>query len=352
MKFIHIADMHFDMPFTVLSKNGLTERRRLDQREAFNKMINYIKENDIEYLFIAGDLYENEYVRKSTIEYINNCFKQIPNTKIYITPGNHDPYLVNSYYNKYEWNENVYIFTNIEKKEDKSNINIYGYGFTDFYSKKVDLLKDIDNKKINILIMHADLDGASKEYGDYNPILESELKNSDFDYIALGHIHKTNFENNKKTIYPGSMIAGGFDELGKHGMIVGEIDEETKKVRLEFIELDNKEFVEKEFVISEIKSKEELIENINQIKVDSDKFYKIILTGIKGIEINTNELMKYVMNKNIIKLKDITKVEYDLEKISKEQSLRGIFVKELLEQINEENKDNVLESIYIGLDTM
>ena len=101
MKFVHIADVHLDMPFTVLSKNGLAEERRLDQRKIFNKMINYIKENNIDYLFIAGDLYENEYVRKSTIEYINNCFKEIPNTMVYITPGNHDPYLNNSYYNKY-----------------------------------------------------------------------------------------------------------------------------------------------------------------------------------------------------------------------------------------------------------
>lgn len=351
MKFIHIADMHFDMPFTILSKNGLAEERRLDQRNAFNKMINYIKENNIEYLFIAGDLYENEYVRKSTIEYINNCFKQIPNTKIYITPGNHDPYLINSYYNKYEWNENVHIFTNIDKKQDK-NINIYGYGFTDFYSNKVKLPEVIDNTKINILIMHADLDAASKEYGDYNPILESELEKKAFDYIALGHIHKTNFENNKKIIYPGSMIAGGFDELGNHGMVVGEIDEETKKISLEFIELDSKEFIEKELVVSEIKSKEELINNINQLKIDFDKFYKILLIGTKSIEINTNELIKYVTNKNIIKLKDKTKTEYDLEKISKEQSLRGIFVKELLEQIDVDNKDDVLESIYIGLDIM
>ena len=75
MKFIHIADIHLDMPFTVLSKNGLSEQRRLEQRNAFNKMIKYIKDNNIENLFITGDLYENEYVRKSTIEYINNCFK-------------------------------------------------------------------------------------------------------------------------------------------------------------------------------------------------------------------------------------------------------------------------------------
>ena len=88
------------------------------------------------------DLYENEYVRKSTIEYINNCFKQIPNTKIYITPGNHDPYISNSYYNKYEWNENVHIFTSLDRKVGEL-VDIYGYGFTNFYSKKIDIPKGI-----------------------------------------------------------------------------------------------------------------------------------------------------------------------------------------------------------------
>jgi len=351
MKFVHIADMHFDMPFTVLSKNDLAEERRLDQRKAFQKMIDYIKENKIEYLFIAGDLYENEYIKKSTIEYINGCFKQIAETQIYITPGNHDPYLINSYYNKYEWSENVHVFTKLDKVS-KGNINIYGYGFTDFYSRKVELPSDLDSSKINILVMHADLDGSTKEFGEYNSILESELENTEFEYIALGHIHKTNYEENKKIIYPGSMIAGGFDELGNHGMVVGEIDEETKKLSIQFIELDVKEFIELEIDISNINSKEELIENINNIKVDNNKYYKIILIGTKNIEIDTNEILKYIESKNIIKLKDKTKVEYDLERIAKEQSLKGIFVKELLEQVNDENREQILESIYIGLNLM
>ena len=351
MKFVHIADMHFDMPFTVLSKNGLAEERRLDQRNIFNKMINYIKENNIEYVFIAGDLYENEYIRKSTIEYINNCFKQIPNTKIYITPGNHDPYLVNSYYNKYEWNENVHIFTNLDIVKDE-NINIYGYGFTDFYSNKIKLQENIDESKINILIMHADLDASKKENIDYNPILESELKNINFDYIALGHIHKSNFDKNRKIIYPGSMIAGGFDELGKHGMVVGEINEKSREIFLEFVELDNKEFVEIEIDISSFVSKEELLEKINEMKIDTNKYYKIILTGRTNLQVDTLELIKSIENKHILKIKNIAAKEYDLEKISKEQSLRGIFVKELLEQINKENEKQILDSIYIGLELM
>ena len=177
-------------------------------------------------------------------------------------------------------------------------------------------------------------------------------KKSNFNYVALGHIHKTNFEENKNIIYSGSTIAGGFDELEKHGMIVGKIDEDTKELSIQFIVLDEKEFVERQLDISIINSKEELIENINNIKIDANKYYKIILIGTKNIEIDTNELIKYVESKNIIKLKDRTKVEYDLEKISKEQSLKGIFVKELLEQINDENKEEILESIYIGLNLM
>ena len=146
MKFVHIADMHFDKPFTVLESKGLTEQRRLEQRNAFNKMIDYILTNNIDYLFIAGDLYEHEYIRKSTIEYINNCFKKIQNTKIFITPGNHDPYINNSYYNKFNWNTNIKIFKDSEKVE-LDGINLYGYGFTDFYSKTVNLPEDLNKDK-------------------------------------------------------------------------------------------------------------------------------------------------------------------------------------------------------------
>lgn len=87
MKFVHIADVHFDCAFSSLSiRDGLADSRRLEQRNVFKKVINYIKENDVKYLFISGDLYENEYVRKSTINYINNLFLEIPETKIFISP--------------------------------------------------------------------------------------------------------------------------------------------------------------------------------------------------------------------------------------------------------------------------
>lgn len=220
MKFVHIADVHLDVPFTTLETKKLSEKRRLEQREALKRVIEYIKENNIPYLFICGDFYEHEYIRESTIEYINKLFETILDTKVYIVPGNHDPYIKNSYYANYNWAKNVKIFKgNIEKIEE-DNVCIYGYGFENFYMKKSDYEKiQIEDKsKINILLTHGELDGNKNDEIMYNPISKTKLKERGFDYVALGHIHKISYneEENQNIIYPGSLVSLGFDELGKH----------------------------------------------------------------------------------------------------------------------------------------
>jgi len=89
MKFVHIADVHLDIPFKTISQRAnIGDLRRLEQRNALKKVIEFIKENNIEYLFISGDLYEQEYIRESSIKFLNELFKQIPNTKVYISPAN------------------------------------------------------------------------------------------------------------------------------------------------------------------------------------------------------------------------------------------------------------------------
>ena len=357
MKFIHMADMHFDIPFTVLNnRNKLGEKRRLEQREAFKKVIDYIKENNIEYLFIAGDLYEHEYIRQTTIEYINNLFKEIPNTKIYITPGNHDPYINGSMYKTFNWNDNVHIFGEKIELIENEDCDIYGYGFDDFYRRDTELEDfTIKNKeKINILITHGSLNGGTIEDMEYNPLNKNRLKEIGFDYVALGHIHKLDYNNeeNQRIVYPGSTISMGFDELGKHGVILGDINKE--KINLKFLPIDNKEFKELELDISNINSVEELIEKINGINLEKNVFYKLILIGDKNFEINIYNLFKFISNENIIKIKNNTKLKVNLEEISKNNNLKGLFVKEILEELNKNNYDKELlnEVLEIGLNVI
>ena len=355
MKFVHIADMHFDAPFTNLSeKESLGDLMRLEQRKVFKKAIEYIKENFIEYLFISGDLYEHKYVRLSTIEYMNQLFKEIPKVQVVIAPGNHDPYIKNSYYNKFDWNENVKIFKSKIEKIENGEIIIHGYGFDDFYCTNcgIEQYEIEDINKINILVMHGTLDGASIEEKQYNSITRKMLEEKKFDYIAMGHIHKP--EYNTSIAYPGSTISLGFDELGEHGMVVGEI--EKNNLQIKFVPLDEEEFKEIELEVNNILSKEELIEKINQLDIKNNEYYKIILKGNRNFEINPYNIMRYIENERIIKIKNQTKIADDLEKIVNEHTLKGLFVKEMLERIKqettEEGKELIEKAIEIGLEAL
>ena len=360
MKFIHIADIHFDSPFVNLSdKENLGDLMRLQQRKVFKKVIEYIKENDIECLFISGDLYENKYIKKSTIEYINNLFKEIPETKIFISPGNHDPYIKNSYYNKFNWNENVKIFNSKIEKVELNDVNVYGYGFDNFYCKDSGIQDfEIDDKnKLNILVMHGSLEGGAIDDAEYNPLSKRILKQKGFDYVALGHIHKLDYntEECQNIVYPSSLIALGFDELGQHGMILGDI--EKGLLNLKFIPLDEIQFKLEEVDVTSIISKEELIEKINELKFEDSNLVEIILVGKRNFEIDKYEIYKLISNEKIIKIKNKTKINYDLNKLANENTLKGLFAKEMLNKLNAENlledeKEIIEKAIEIGFEAL
>ncbi len=375
MRFIHMADVHFDSPFTVLaSKENLANIRRLEQRKAFADTIEYIKNNKIPFLFISGDLYEQKYIRKSTIEYINNLFKEIPQTQIFISPGNHDPFLNNSFYNTFNWNNNVKIFNSKIEIIETEEADIYGFGFSDFYCENSEIEKiNIKNKnKINILVTHGSLDASKTLDMQYNPLNSNELKEIGFDYVALGHIHKANYEENKNTlIYPGSLISFGFDELGEHGFLDVEINKNkleknnlnnleinnnnlkiNKKIK--FIKADKRIFEEIKFNISEINSEEELVEEIKNMKLEKEKNYKVIFEGYKNIEINLNKIQKMVLNESVLKVKDFSKTKYDIKEMANENNLKGIFIGKILqkEESGECTEEEAKQAIEIFINSL
>lgn len=134
-------------------------------------------------------------------------------------------------------------------------------------------------------------------------------------------------------------------------MIVGEIDA-NKKLQIAFVPVDKKEFIEINLPMDEVISKEQLIETINLGSFDENGYYKIKLTGKRNFEVDTIDILKYIEVPNVIKIKDETSLKLDLEKIAKEETLRGIFVKNLLEQMTQENKEEILKAIEVGLDAM
>ena len=262
-------------------------------------------------------------------------FKEIIDTRVLIVPGNHDPLLVNSFYNNYNWSDNVKIFSENIEKVKFGEFCIYGFGFEKYELYDSDKILNniqLDANKVNILISHGDVYNNSK----YNYISDNNLKK--FDYVFLGHIHK------RDEYYPGSLISLGFDEPGEHGFLYGEIFDKNN-IDKKIVPVDDKKFIIRNFDISEIYSKEDLIEKINE-NDSENKFYEINLIGEKNVD--TNISMKLI-NKSIIKIKDNSAIRV---KESSDNSMNGIYFKLLKNkyELNEISEDEYREAYQVGLE--
>ena len=136
-------------------------------------------------------------------------------------------------------------------------------------------------------------------------------------------------------------------------MIVGNLSKGN--LQIEFVTLDEKELKELELDISEITTIEELLEKIEELSIEENKLYKIILTGKRNFEINLYKIIKMINQKEIIKIKDKTTLACDIQKISQETTtLRGIYVKEILNKIEKEpeNKEMLEKALEIGLEVL
>ena len=152
--------------------------------------------------------------------------------------------------------------------------------------------------------------------------------------------------DSSKIIYPGSLTSCGFDEPSKHGMIVGNI--EGKYIDYQFVKVDDTEFEKKSIDITNINSTQELIDKLN---LREHVIYKIELEGTRNFDTRKVEEELRIINKNICEVTDNSKANYDLEAISKEETLKGIFTKKILEEIkyNPKEEQKLLRSVGLCL---
>lgn len=363
IKIVHSGDIHFDTPFSD-SFGNLNKRNKEELKEVFNNIIDYCIKENVDVFLLAGDIFDNYTINKETIYFIEGSFKKLKKTKVFISPGNHDPYCQGSFYKVINWPSNIYIFKGkIEKiyLEDL-DINIWGGAFNNSY-EKLSLLKDFscNEDKINIMVLHGEVTN-SKTGNEYNPITLDEIKNSNMDYIALGHRHKFSGINKiGKTSYSysGCPQGRGFDELLDKGIVYGYVSKGN--VELDFIKTSKRNYIEENIDISNAFGYEEvktIVINAIYEKDRKENFYKINLIGNISSEFNLDELIIQDKLKDsfyFVKVKDKTNVKYNIEEISKGYSIKGLFVNKLLSQIensNEEEKEIIKEALKLGIKSL
>ena len=127
IKILQAGDLHFDTPFKDLDKNiSIISKEEL--LEVFSKIIDISMENSVDILLLTGDIFDNLTINKKTLIFIKNQIERISNIRVFISPGNHDPYNEKSFYKMINWPDNVYIFKGSIEKVVLEDLNTVVWG--------------------------------------------------------------------------------------------------------------------------------------------------------------------------------------------------------------------------------
>jgi len=340
IKILHCADFHFDSPFSELT-NSLGEKRKEDLRETFGRMVGIAREENVHLLFLCGDLFDNRRVSRTTIEYLTGYLREIPQIKVFIAPGNHDPYHDESYYHLVEWPQNVHIFRGELEKVELPELNacVYGRGFTRAHVQE-SLLRGFtvdDPQKINMMVLHGDVVAPGQDSA-YNPLTAEEIAASGLDYLALGHCHSYTGickDGNTSWAYSGCPEGRAFDETGEKGIILGEVGKDG--CRLDFRAIAKRKCFVVKVDLSNCLTYEQIaaqvMETVQALEPGKNLF-KLVLQGALP-----EDFLFYpsVLEEKLagqfyyLQIKDETTTAVDPQLLVHDFTLRGLFVKKVLE---------------------
>lgn len=268
MKFLHTSDWHIGLK---VKTNTMAD----DQRSFFDQLYKIIKKENVDAVVVAGDIYDSAVVSADAISLYNEAVTKICRdlkTPMIVIAGNHDSGPRLAAYGELLEVAGLYVSGQITR-----DIKPVSIGNTDFYmlpffnrdevctlfpehKDKIHSLNDaarvlcdyireiMDKSRVNVVVAHANIVGAelsesdrAAQIGTADPISVEVFH--DFDYVALGHIHKP--QKFTETIrYSGTPLKYSFGAEEEHtkGVVIFDTDTKiAKEIPLEMLH-DRKSF--------------------------------------------------------------------------------------------------------------
>lgn len=227
LRFIHSADWHLDRPFIGLSHlpNTIQERIQDSTFNAMEKIIQLALRENVDFIIIAGDLFDQNHRSLKAQMRVKDAFFRLKekNISVYLCHGNHDP--LNDPSVQIDFPENVYIFgpeVNVLTHTTAEGIqaNLYGFSYPERHLVE-DMTPGYIKQKgahLHIGVLHGSIKG-NQEHDNYAPFVLESLIEKDFDYWALGHIHKASVLKTAPLIrYSGNIQGLSKKETGNKGV--------------------------------------------------------------------------------------------------------------------------------------
>ncbi len=354
IRFLHCGDIHLDVPFLGLSADKSEERRRA-LRDSFVKMMQYVRETEINVVLISGDLFNTDFCTNMTAEILIREFKNSQNTEFIIAPGKHDSYNGNPVYTSGRLPKNCHVFSSDMLSRfdfEDYNITVYGWAFMNDSIKESPLYDRVvdDSSRVNIVCGYADLDGAIDSTDC--PISLSELKKFGADYYALGSRHESSkflSAGGSKYSYCGSLESIGFDESGVGGANLITVDYSEGELTLEHkqIRFGTTVFKTEELDVTGMNTSNEIINAISgMISKNSygrETALRVILTGfVDPTFLVPKNIENDAFGLYFFKLIDKTLPLHNVDHFKRDMSVKGEVFRQLYPKLTSEDEDERL----------
>ncbi len=247
LKLLHISDVHLEAKFSFLGEKAQEYRKQIVR--TLESVFEIAKDKQVNLVLITGDLFDTPYPSKITLDIVRNLFQKMAKEGMFVVviPGNHDFLKEGSVYmneNLSQNNPRIIIFNNPLKTRteiDELGIVLYA-GINSLQKsaaspipKRIDddgplpsLDKQLTKEYKSIALAHGSL--VTTNTGTNYPITPEDIRNSHFDYLALGDWHGLLdvSQGKVKAWYPGSLEPLAIDQKNAGYALIVDIAEQVK----------------------------------------------------------------------------------------------------------------------------
>ncbi|MDX8379360.1 MAG: DNA repair exonuclease [Gallionella sp.] len=293
MKFIHTADIHLDSPLTGLTayKDAPADMLRTVTRDAFTRLVDVAIEEAVDFMVIAGDLYDGSWKDYNTGHFFCREMGRLNKVAIpvYLLFGNHDA--DSEMTKKLTLPPNVHQFETRKANTfliEELKIALHGRSYREAATME-NLAVSYPAPVVgwlNIGVLHTALEGYAA-HANYAPCSLAELNAKGYDYWALGHVHEyAILQENPWVVFPGNLQGRHIRETGARGAVMVTIDDAgiqsverllVDSLRWHLVEVDAAEAVTLDEVVRRVgRAFEQLI------NTTPDNIYLSVRVLIKG----------------------------------------------------------------------
>ena len=323
MKIVHCSDLHLGKRFS--GNKDYVKKRYMDFFNAFATFIDKVEEIKPDVCLIAGDIFDKREINPDILSKTEYLFKRLKNNvkkEIIAIEGNHDnSRILEESWLEYLQEQNILkVFYYNKDFEEKNylkidDINFYPVGYPGFMIDEAltKLSEKLNPQEKNIVIVHTGISGSINTLPGLVSTSILDLFKDKTIYIAGGHIHSfTTYPKEKPYFFvSGSLEFSNIqnEKSDKKGFILFDTD----TLNYEFIELEHRKRIKKDFSYSNFSNLENEFENfVKELNLTGEEILVISVSLNNNDYINTESLENiaekngalktYILIKNILNI--------------------------------------------------